>query len=313
MITSKKQEMLHVKHLQKSFKDKKVLVDVNLSVQSGEIFVLLGANGAGKTTLVHILTTISSFDNGTVRINGCDLQKNLAAIRAQISLTGQFSAVDEELTGRENMQMIADLRHIDHKKTTIDSLLTCFDLQEASSRLVKEYSGGMRRRLDIAMSFIGTPTLLFLDEPTTGLDPQNRLATWEMIKELANQGRTIFLTTQYLEEAEFLADKIAILHEGEIILEGTPQQIKSLSQINQMTIHVLDKQELDILVNHLTDYDVTIDETNLSLSFPIKSGFQDAFSLLQQIDQLPVTIIRFNQTSATLEDIFLSVVQGGAQ
>ncbi|WP_430610583.1 ATP-binding cassette domain-containing protein [Enterococcus sp. DIV0876] len=313
MITSKKQEMLHVKHLQKSFKDKKVLVDVNLSVQSGEIFVLLGANGAGKTTLVHILTTISSFDNGTVRINGCDLKKNPAAIRAQISLTGQFSAVDEELTGRENMQMIADLRHIDHKKTTIDSLLTRFDLQEASSRLVKEYSGGMRRRLDIAMSFIGTPTLLFLDEPTTGLDPQNRLATWEMIKELANQGRTIFLTTQYLEEAEFLADKIAILHEGKIILEGTPQQIKSLSQINQMTIHVLDKQELDILVNHLTDYDVTIDETNLSLSFPIKSGFQDAFSLLQQIDQLPVTIIRFNQTSATLEDIFLSVVQGGAQ
>lgn len=313
MITSKKQEMLHVKHLQKSFKDKKVLVDVNLSVQSGEIFVLLGTNGAGKTTLVHILTTISSFDNGTVRINGCDLKKNPAAIRAQISLTGQFSAVDEELTGIENMQMIADLRHIDHKKTTIDSLLTRFDLQEASSRLVKEYSGGMRRRLDIAMSFIGTPTLLFLDEPTTGLDPQNRLATWEMIKELANQGRTIFLTTQYLEEAEFLADKIAILHEGKIILEGTPQQIKSLSQINQMTIHVLDKQELDILVNHLTDYDVTIDETNLSLSFPIKSGFQDTFSLLQQIDQLPVTIIRFNQTSATLEDIFLSVVQGGAQ
>lgn len=311
MVINKKQEMLHVKHLKKAYKDKEVLLDVNVTIHAGEIFVLLGANGAGKTTLVNILTTITPFDNGTVRINGCDPKKDTAAIREQISLTGQFSAVDAELTGRENLQMIADLRHIDHKKATIDDLLRRFDLEEASSRLVKQYSGGMRRRLDIAMSFIGSPTLLFLDEPTTGLDPQNRLATWEMIKELANQGRTIFLTTQYLEEAEFLADKIAILHEGRIIVEGTPQQIKALSPTNQMTVTLLDKQSLDVVTNYLKDHAVSIDEANLAISFPINASFKEAFMLLQQIDQLPVTITSFNQTSATLEDIFLSLVKGG--
>lgn len=311
MVINKKQEMLHVKHLKKAYKDKEVLLDVNVTIHAGEIFVLLGANGAGKTTLVNILTTTTPFDNGTVRINGCDPKKDTAAIREQISLTGQFSAVDAELTGRENLQMIADLRHIDHKKATIDDLLRRFDLEEASSRLVKQYSGGMRRRLDIAMSFIGSPTLLFLDEPTTGLDPQNRLATWEMIKELANQGRTIFLTTQYLEEAEFLADKIAILHEGRIIVEGTPQQIKALSPTNQMTVTLLDKQSLDVVTNYLKDHAVSIDEANLAISFPINASFKEAFMLLQQIDQLPVTITSFNQTSATLEDIFLSLVKGG--
>ncbi|OTN75054.1 hypothetical protein A5886_000098 [Enterococcus sp. 8G7_MSG3316] len=311
MVINKKQEMLHVKHLKKAYKDKEVLLDVNVTIHAGKIFVLLGANGAGKTTLVNILTTITPFDNGTVWINGCDPKKDTAAIREQISLTGQFSAVDAELTGRENLQMIADLRHIDHKKATIDDLLRRFDLEEASSRLVKQYSGGMRRRLDIAMSFIGSPTLLFLDEPTTGLDPQNRLATWEMIKELANQGRTIFLTTQYLEEAEFLADKIAILHEGRIIVEGTPQQIKALSPTNQMTVTLLDKQSLDVVTNYLKDHAVSIDEANLAISFPINASFKEAFMLLQQIDQLPVTITSFNQTSATLEDIFLSLVKGG--
>lgn len=311
MVINKKQEMLHVKHLKKAYKDKEVLLDVNVTIHAGEIFVLLGANGAGKTTLVNILTTITPFDNGTVRINGCDPKKDTAAIREQISLTGQFSAVDAELTGRENLQMIADLRHIDHKKVTIDDLLRRFDLEEASSRLVKQYSGGMRRRLDIAMSFIGSPTLLFLDEPTTGLDPQNRLATWEMIKDLADQGRTIFLTTQYLEEAEFLADKISILHEGRIIVEGTPQQIKALSPTNQMTVTLLDIQSLDVVTNYLKGHAVSIDEANLAISFPINASFKEAFMLLQQIDQLPVTITSFNQTSATLEDIFLSLVQGG--
>jgi len=313
MDTHIKKKMLHVKHLQKSFKDKTVLKEVTFDVTPGEVFVLLGSNGAGKTTLVKILSTILPFDQGTALIDGIDLTKDPAAIREKISLTGQFSAVDQELTGRENLLMIAALRHVKNKQLIVQHLLERFDLVDASNRLVKNYSGGMRRRLDIAMSFIGEPDLLFLDEPTTGLDPQNRLATWHMIKEIAAQGRTIFLTTQYLEEAEFLADQVAILHEGKIILQGTPTEVKALHPSQTMEISVLTKEHLQTVRQHLSDFPLQVNESSLSLAFPVSQDFQHSFTLLQELNQLPITITSFNQKNASLEDIFLTHVQGGNQ
>ncbi|WP_461203572.1 ABC transporter ATP-binding protein [Enterococcus sp. N342-3-1-2] len=313
MVTPIKKQMLHVKHLQKSFKDNTVLEDVTFDVTSGEVFVLLGSNGAGKTTLVKILSTILPFDQGTACINEIDLTKDPAAIREKISLTGQFSAVDQELTGRENLLMIAALRHVKNKQEIVEDLLTRFDLVDASNRLVKDYSGGMRRRLDIAMSFIGEPDLLFLDEPTTGLDPQNRLATWHMIKEIAAQGRTIFLTTQYLEEAEFLADQVAILHEGKIILQGTPTELKKLHPSQTMEISVLTKEHLQTLRQHLSDVPLQVNVSNLSLTLPVSQDFHHAFTLLQDLNQLPITITSFSQKNVSLEDIFLTLVQGGTQ
>jgi ABC-2 type transport system ATP-binding protein len=218
--------IVSVSHLKKSFKDVHVLKDVSFSIAKGSIFALLGSNGAGKTTTVKILSTLSKPDGGTASINGYDVVKQDKKVRECISLTGQFAAVDEVLTGRENLHIIGQLKRFPNVKSKTDEWLSAFDLEDAANRQVNTYSGGMRRRLDIAMSLMGNPQVLFLDEPTTGLDPQNRIATWDMVKNLASQGTTVFLTTQYLEEAENLADNIAILHEGFIIAQGTPGQLK---------------------------------------------------------------------------------------
>ena len=217
---------IQVKGLQKSYKDLNVLQGVNLSVERGSIFALLGSNGAGKTTLINILTTLLKADRGTALVNGFDVASQPAHVRQSLSLTGQFAAVDELLTGRENLIMIARLRHLKQTRQVADELLTRFGLAEAANRRVSTYSGGMRRRLDLAMSLVGTPPILFLDEPTTGLDPEARIEMWSVVKELADGGRTIFLTTQYLEEAEQLADHIAILHQGTIIASGTLTELK---------------------------------------------------------------------------------------
>lgn len=185
----------------------------------------MGSNGAGKTTLVNILTTLLAPDNGSVWINGYDLQKEASSIRRIISLTGQYAAVDGFLTGRENLELIANLRHTENPKAIADKLLKQFNLTDAAERCTSTYSGGMRRRLDIAMSLIGNPLLIFLDEPTTGLDPQSRIAMWKIVKELKNQGITIFLTTQYIEEAEQIADHIAVLDKGKIVAQGTVKEL----------------------------------------------------------------------------------------
>jgi ABC-2 type transport system ATP-binding protein len=219
---------IQVKGLQKSFKKLHVLKGVDFEVDKGNIFALLGSNSAGKTTIVKILTTLLKQDGGTALVNGFDVASKPGNVRQSISLTGQFAAVDEILTGRENLIMIAKLRHIADPHQVANDLLQRFGLTEAADRRVSTYSGGMRRKLDIAMSLIGKPQLIFLDEPTTGLDPEARIEVWKVVKQLANGGTTVFLTTQHLEEAEQLADRIAILHEGRIIASGTLAELKKL-------------------------------------------------------------------------------------
>ncbi|HEY8700917.1 MAG TPA: ATP-binding cassette domain-containing protein [Arthrobacter sp.] len=219
---------IRVHGIEKSFKDLHVLRGVDFDVRTGSIFALLGSNGAGKTTLVRILSTLLKADAGTATVNGYDVTAEPGDVRQSISLTGQFAAVDEVLTGRENLVLIARLRHLKNPGAIADGLLARFSLTEARNRKASTYSGGMRRRLDIAMSLIGNPPIIFLDEPTTGLDPQARIEVWQTVKQLAGQGTTVMLTTQYLDEAEQLADRIAILHKGTIIQNGTLTELKQL-------------------------------------------------------------------------------------
>ncbi len=219
---------ISVQGLKKSYKNIPVLTGVDLQVKQGSIFALLGANGAGKTTIVKILTTLLKQDSGTATVNGFDVTSNPGNVRQSISLTGQFAAVDEVLTGRENLIMIGRLRHLDNPRKIAEDLLKRLGLTEAADRRASTYSGGMRRRLDIAMSLVGKPQLIFLDEPTTGLDPEGRIEVWKIVRELAGSGTTVFMTTQYLDEAEQLADKIAILDKGRIIVSGTLAELKKL-------------------------------------------------------------------------------------
>jgi len=220
--------VIHVQGLEKSYGKLEVLHGVDFDVARGSIFALLGSNGAGKTTVVKILSTLLKADAGTAGVNGFDVATQAADVRQSISLTGQFAAVDEILTGRENLVLVARLRHLSDAGTIADDLLERFGLTEAATRKVSTYSGGMRRRLDIAMSLIGNPPVIFLDEPTTGLDPQGRLDVWQAVRELAASGTTVLLTTQYLDEAEQLANRIAILHGGRIIVDGTLGELKQL-------------------------------------------------------------------------------------
>ncbi len=231
---------IEIAGLTKSYGDQAVLQGMDLRVPAGSIYALLGSNGAGKTTAVRILSTLLRSDGGTVTVAGYDVDTQPAQVRASISLTGQFAAVDEVLTGRENLELIAELRRLKDAGGIADGLLARFGLSEAAGRNVATYSGGMRRRLDIAMSLIGNPPVLFLDEPTTGLDPQSRLEVWKTVKELAGQGTTVLLTTQHLDEAEQLADRMAILHGGRIIAEGTLAELRQL--FPPATVEYVEKQ-----------------------------------------------------------------------
>jgi len=229
-----------IQGLTKSFGDNAVLKGVDLEVQRGTIFALLGSNGAGKTTIVNIASTLMAADGGTVSVAGHDLATQADQVRRSISLTGQFAAVDEVLTGRENLELIATLRRVAGPKDVAADLLARFGLTDAADRRAGTYSGGMRRRLDIAMSLIGSPEVIFLDEPTTGLDPESRIEVWKTVKQLADGGTTILLTTQYLDEAEQLADRIAILHGGVIIASGTLSELKQL--FPPATVEYVEKQ-----------------------------------------------------------------------
>ncbi|MFC3737193.1 ABC transporter ATP-binding protein [Paractinoplanes deccanensis] len=219
---------IEIQGLEKSYGELHVLRGVDLAVARGSIYALLGSNGAGKTTVVRILSTLLKADAGSARVNGFDVATRAADVRRSISLTGQFAAVDEILTGRENLVLVARLRHLKDSGTIAGELLARFGLTEAGGRRVATYSGGMRRRLDIAMSLIGSPPVVFLDEPTTGLDPEARIEVWQAVRRLAEGGTTVLLTTQYLDEAEQLADRIAILHEGRIIVDGTLAELRQL-------------------------------------------------------------------------------------
>jgi ABC-2 type transport system ATP-binding protein len=231
---------IQVHGLRKSYKEVQVLKGVDFDVARGSIFALLGSNGAGKTTIVRILSTLLKPDGGTARINGFDVLSQPEKVRESISLTGQFAAVDEILTGRENLIMIAKLRRVKSTGKVADDLLERFGLADAAKRRVATYSGGMRRRLDIAMSLIGASPIIFLDEPTTGLDPEGRLEVWQVIQNLANSGVTVFLTTQYLDEAEKLADRIAILRDGKIIVSGTLEELRRL--LPPATVEYVERQ-----------------------------------------------------------------------
>ncbi|RZU67054.1 ABC-2 type transport system ATP-binding protein [Microterricola gilva] len=231
---------IRVRGIQKSFKDLHVLRGVDFDVERGSIFALLGSNGAGKTTVVRILSTLLKADAGTASVHGFDVAAKPGDVRESISLTGQFAAVDEVLSGRENLALIAKLRHLKNPGAIADELLERFSLTEAGGRKAATYSGGMRRRLDIAMSLIGNPPVIFLDEPTTGLDPQARIEVWQTVRQLANGGTTVLLTTQYLDEAEQLADRIAILHKGTIIQNGTLSELKQL--LPPATVEYVEKQ-----------------------------------------------------------------------
>lgn len=251
---------IRVQGLEKSFKELHVLRGVDFDVERGSIFALLGSNGAGKTTVVRILATLLRADAGTATVHGFDVAAQAGDVRESISLTGQFAAVDEVLTGRENLVLVARLRHLDGAARLADALLARFALSDAADRKVSTYSGGMRRRLDIAMSLIGDPPVVFLDEPTTGLDPEARLEVWRAVRDLAAGGTTVLLTTQYLDEAEQLADRIAILHEGRIIENGTLAELKAL--LPPAKVEYVEKQPtLEDVFLTLVGHDGTTKET----------------------------------------------------
>ena len=251
--------MIDVSGLKKSYKANHVLKDVSFTVRKGSVFALLGSNGAGKTTVVKILSTLMKPDSGKATINGFDVVRQGYYVRECISLTGQFTAVDEVLTGRENLNLIGQLKRLNDVKNKVNEWLAFFHLQDAADRKVSTYSGGMRRRLDIAMSLMGKPQIIFLDEPTTGLDPQNRIAMWDLVKELAAGGTTVFLTTQYLEEAEYLADYIAILHGGKILAEGTPQYLKTIMPQRGAQLNFQNKEQAAEAMALLNENGITID------------------------------------------------------
>lgn len=259
------EKIIEVSGLQKSYKENHVLKDVSLTIDKGSIFALLGSNGAGKTTVIKILSTLLKPDGGSAAIDGFDVVTNGDHVRECISLTGQFVAVDEVLTGRENLMLIGQLKCLPSLKRTVNEWLSFSRLEDAANRKVSTYSGGMRRRLDIAMSLMGNPDVLFLDEPTTGLDPQNRIAMWDLVKDLAKKGTTVFLTTQYLEEAEYLANHIAILHGGKIIAEGTPKYLKEIMPERGMRLNFDSEIKANTAIRLLTENGISADSIEQNL------------------------------------------------
>lgn len=298
-----------VKDIKKSYKNNQVLKGVTFEVEKGTVFALLGSNGAGKTTMINILTTLLKADDGSAVVNGNNVATDAEKVRSQIGLTGQFAAVDDMLTGRENLIMFAKLWRQPNPKKVADNLLTAFNLQEAAGRAALTYSGGMRRRLDIAMSLIGTPPVIFLDEPTTGLDPQSRNTMWEIIRDLTKKGTTVFLTTQYLEEADQLASSIAILHEGRIVAQGTPSQLKKLITGRYMELKFGNDATLKTAAKLLKDdYAVTIDDIEKALTITTDGSATQAMQVLHILQRNSVTPDEFSQKQPSLDDVFLSIV-----
>jgi len=306
---NQKETIISVSSLEKSYKGLKVLKGVDFTLNNGSIFALLGSNGAGKTTIVNILSTLLKPDGGKAEICGYDVVRQGMKVRKHISLTGQYAAVDEVLTGRENLRMIASLRHLPYGEQKADELLDSFNLLDAGNRRVSTYSGGMRRRLDLAMSLMGSPSIIFLDEPTTGLDPQSRLAMWKIVKSLADSGTTIFLTTQYLEEAEQLADQIAILNDGIIVAEGTPDALKK--GMPNGTVELIFNSETDIEMAYslLIGYQVNRNEEMLTINIITDGSVEQLSDILNRLNQSDVVVSSLTQKMPTLEDVFLALIE----
>lgn len=302
------EKIIIVDSLEKSYKNLKVLKGINFTITKGSIFALLGSNGAGKTTTVNLLSTLMKPDGGNATICGFDIVRQSDKVREYISLTGQYAAVDELLTGRENLHIIGGLRHLTNKNKRVDELLESFHLIEAANRRVSTYSGGMRRRLDLAMSLLGNPYIIFLDEPTTGLDPQSRLSMWKIIKSLADSGTTIFLTTQYLEEAEQLADHIAILHDGIIVAEGTPDKLKERFSHGKAELTFYDVNEMKKAYELLKKYQIICNEKMLTLNIITDGSVKQFADILNLLNNAKVSLSGFAQKLPTLEDVFLKLV-----
>jgi ABC-2 type transport system ATP-binding protein len=293
--------------LRKAFDDKVVLDGIDLDVPAGTVFSLLGPNGAGKTTTVNVLTTLMKADAGSVRVAGHDVATETKAVRAAIGVTGQFAAVDELLTGQENLQLMADLKHLGsaEARRLVTDLLERFDLAQAAPKLASTYSGGMRRKLDLAMTLIGNPQIIFLDEPTTGLDPRSRRMMWEIIRELVANGVTIFLTTQYLEEADQLADRIAVLDQGRLVAQGTPDELKRQVPGRHVRLRFTDAAELDAAARILTDS--ARDDEDLTLRVPSDGGAKSLRALLNELDQHSIDVEEFSAHTPDLDDVFLAL------
>jgi ABC-2 type transport system ATP-binding protein len=296
-----------VSGLRKAYGDKIVLDGIDLDVPAGTVFSLLGPNGAGKTTTVNVLTTLISADGGTARVAGHDIATEAKAVRAAIGVTGQFAAVDDLLTGQENLQLMADLHHLRgaEGRRVVAGLLERFDLAESARKMASTYSGGMRRKLDLAMTLVTRPQVIFLDEPTTGLDPRSRRTMWDIVRGLVADGVTVFLTTQYLEEADQLAGRIAVLDQGRLVAEGTPDELKRLVPGSHVRLRLADAAALAAAARVLAG--ATADEAALTLRVPNDGGVKSVRALLGRLDECSIDVEEFSVHTPDLDDVFLAL------
>jgi ABC-2 type transport system ATP-binding protein len=306
-MTTRTHSALRATGLRKSFGDQVVLDGIDLEVPGATVFALLGPNGAGKTTTVHILSTLIGADSGEVRVAGHDVAGEPDAVRAVIGVTGQLTAVDNLLTGEENLGLMADLRHLDRRegRRRAAELLERFDLAEVARKPVATYSGGMRRKLDLAMGLVGDPRIIFLDEPTTGLDPRSRRTMWQIIRDLVASGVTIFLTTQYLEEADELADRIALLDHGRLVAEGTPDQLKRRIPGGHIRLGFAHPDGLESAARTLGE--VVRDDEALTLQVPSDGSVKSLRSLLDRLDNASIEVGELSIHTPDLDDVFLTL------
>jgi ABC-2 type transport system ATP-binding protein len=297
--------VIAVSGLRKAYGDKVVLDGIDFDVAAGSVFSMLGPNGAGKTTTVNVLTTLMKADAGTVRVAGYDVMTGTRQVRSVIGVTGQFAAVDELLTGQENLQLMADLKRVRSADRVVARLLERFDLAESAQKMVATYSGGMRRKLDLAMTLVGNPRIIFLDEPTTGLDPRSRRTMWEIVRELVADGTTIFLTTQYLEEADQLANRIAVLDQGRLVAQGTPEELKRLVPGTHVRLRFADLSDLNAAAGVLAGS--TRDDQELTLRVSSDGRSKSLRDLLDRLDEHTIDAEEFSVHTPDLDDVFLAL------
>ena len=304
---------IEITGLRKAFGDHTVLDGIDLTVAAGSVFALLGPNGAGKTTTVNILSTLISSDGGTARVAGHDIDRDATAVRAAIGVTGQFSAIDGLLTGAENLRLMADLHHLSRAEGRRQSaaLLERFDLEDVARKPAMTYSGGMKRKLDLAMTLMGSPTVIFLDEPTSGLDPRSRRGLWDIVRGLVADGVTIMLTTQYLDEADQLADRIAVLDSGKIVAEGTPAELKRRVPGGTISLYLNDLDELEAAVRAFPDG--VRDNDALTLSLSAGGDVPAIRAVLDRLERSAVTASHLEVTSPGLDDVFLALTGSDAR
>jgi ABC-2 type transport system ATP-binding protein len=307
MTENRPNNAIDVEDLEKGYKGTPVLQGISFTVRRGTVFALLGANGSGKTTTINILTTLIRADGGTAKVAGFDVTTQSSKVREQISLSGQFAAVDYVLTARENLVLMGELRHIPDPEQTAGDLLDKFDLMESADRRLLTFSGGMRRRLDIAMSLVGNPSIIFFDEPTTGLDPISRTDMWVTIRQLAENGTTVFLTTQYLDEADHLADEIAILRDGKIAASGTPEKLKQMVPAGFIQLEFGDEAQTAAAQKVLGDQHET-SLTDSKLVIATTGSIAEIADLFIRLKDNGIEPTGFSRQDPTLDDVFLKIV-----